>query len=98
MIETKPGLETFYSWATVWDLLMRTCSTRRSSLASTSMRTPSRSTDSPALGTRPSHSLTRPPTVVDSMSSSGWKDVEQVADAVEIEIAGDDVAALRRLR
>ena len=42
-------------------LLRRTCSTRISSLAMTSARMPSRSIASPGLGTRPSHSITRPP-------------------------------------
>src|SRR6185369_14840330 len=67
-------LEMFTHCATVCDLLIRTCSTRNSSEASTSMRTPSRSTNSPALGTRPNHSLTSPPTVVDSISSSRWNE------------------------
>src|SRR5207244_3712442 len=48
-----------------------TCSTRRSLLARTSIRMPSRSAVSPGSGTWPSHSVTSPPTVVDSSSSSG---------------------------
>ena len=73
---------------------MRTWPTRSPSLTSTSRRMPSRSTFRRRLGTRPSHSLTRPPTVVDSMSSSAVEAVHQIGDAIEIEAAGDDEAAL----
>ena len=45
-------------------------------------------------GTRPSHSLTRPPTVVDFDIFFAVEGGQQVADAVEVEIAGDDEAAL----
>ena len=73
---------------------MRTCSTRSSSLASTSMRMPSRSTTSPGFG------HTAQP-LADQAADRGGFDiflaaerVEQIADAVEVEIAGDDEAAL----
>ncbi len=59
---------------------------------------PSRSTNSPGCGTRPSHSLISPPTVVDSISSSGWNDSQQVLHAGQVEIAGDDEAAAAILR
>ena len=52
----------------------------------------------PACGTWPSHSLTRPPTVVDSMSSSRWKVSKRSATRSRFEAAGDDVAAVVRLR
>ena len=48
--------------------------------ASTLIEMPSRSTSSPTAGTCPSHSVTRPPTVVDSVSSSGMKIQQIVAD------------------
>src|ERR1700691_1852278 len=66
------GNKAGFHGATGCERRTRTCATRSSSLARTSMWMPSRSTDSPDCGTRPSHSLTNPPTVVDSISSSGW--------------------------
>ena len=71
LAEVDRAMGTLSGPATACVLRMRTCSTRSSSLARTSMCRPSRSTDSPARGTRPSHSVTRPPTVVDSISPCG---------------------------
>src|SRR6476659_1054658 len=48
-----------------------TCSTRRLFAASTVTWMPSRSAPSPTAGTCPSHSVIKPPTVVDSVASLG---------------------------
>src|SRR5271156_1919982 len=77
----KPGPESGRggTHGRLWDnaagstLETRTCSTFSSSPARTSIRIPSRSTVSPTRGTCPSHSVTRPAMVVDSVSSAGRK-------------------------
>ena len=75
-------------------LLMRTCSTRISSLASTSTRMPSRSMVSPGLR----HAAQ--PFAHQASDGGGFdllfavEGVQQFGDAVEIEIAGDDEAAV----